>query len=96
MQERASAAVASLQGKLRLINRGGGGGGQARKTGARERNLSITITQSQSSTGPRRRLRGHNRGTQEDGRMTVQTIQWGVGRWQQGNMTKTAALANAA
>jgi hypothetical protein len=40
--ERASAAVTSLQGRLRANNRRGGGKG--RNTGALERNLSITIT----------------------------------------------------
>jgi hypothetical protein len=43
--KRASAAAASLQGRLRANSRTGGGGGTARNTGARKRNLSITFTQ---------------------------------------------------
>jgi hypothetical protein len=46
MPERASAAAASLQGRLRARIRRGGGGGKARNTGAWERNLSITIPES--------------------------------------------------
>jgi hypothetical protein len=48
--ERALAAAASLQGRLRANNWRGGGGRKARNTGARKRNLSITITRNQSST----------------------------------------------
>jgi hypothetical protein len=48
--EMASAAAASLCGKLRANNRGGGGGGKARNAGAWERNRGITITRNQSRT----------------------------------------------
>jgi hypothetical protein len=48
--ERASAAAASLQGRLRATNRRGGGGGEARNTGAKERNCSFTIAQKLSGT----------------------------------------------
>jgi hypothetical protein len=52
--ERASAAAASLQGRLRENNRRGGGGRKARNTRSRERNLSITIPRSQSILCERR------------------------------------------
>jgi hypothetical protein len=48
--EKASAAAASLQCRLRANNRRGRGGGNARNTLVWERNLSITITRTQSST----------------------------------------------
>jgi hypothetical protein len=47
--KRASAAAASLQGRLRANNRRGIGGGKARNTGAQKRKPSITITRNQSS-----------------------------------------------